>query len=168
MAALIFVTGGARSGKSRYALERAVQVGGDAVSFIATAEASDAEMTERIARHRAERNGRWQTLEAPLEVERALENAVHNVVVLECLSLWVSNLMLHGLDEPAILGRVAVLQPKPGRTLIVVSNEVGWGIVPDNALARTYRDVLGRANQQVGRVSSEAQLIVAGLAVCLK
>ncbi len=168
MSELIFVTGGARSGKSRFALARATEIGGEDVTFIATAQALDAEMRERIATHRFERNPRWQTVEEPVNLSAALEGAIHEVVVLDCLSLWVSNLMLAGLKEAAILEEATQVFSSQGKRLIVVSNEVGFGIVPDNALARTYRDVLGRVNQTFAAVASEAHLLVSGLPLRLK
>ncbi len=168
---LIFITGGARSGKSRFALERAHALGGRDVTVVATAEALDDEMRERIARHRAERPEGWCTLEVSRQVESALESCRSAVVVLDCLSLWVSNLMLDGLSEAAMLERVdALLRVQHARAgvLIVVSNEVGSGIVPETPLGRRYRDALGRANQTVARASSQAFLLVAGLPVQLK
>jgi adenosylcobinamide kinase / adenosylcobinamide-phosphate guanylyltransferase len=168
VAELVFVTGGARSGKSRFALERAQDRGGDAVSFLATAQALDTEMTERIQAHKKERNPRWETLEEPLNLNPALERATHETVVVDCLSLWISNLMLSGLEETAMLERAETVISRGCSTLIVVSNEVGSGIVPDNALARAYRDALGRVNARFGSASSEAYLMVAGLALPLK
>jgi adenosylcobinamide kinase / adenosylcobinamide-phosphate guanylyltransferase len=168
MSELIFVTGGARSGKSRFALARATEIGGEAVTFIATAQALDAEMRERIATHRLERNPHWQTLEEPVNLSAALGQASHEVVVLDCLSLWVANLMLSGLAEAAILEEAAQVSSSQRKRLIVVSNEVGFGIVPDNALARTYRDVLGRVNQTFAVTASEAHLLVSGLPLRLK
>ena len=168
---LIFITGGARSGKSRFALERAHIMGGADVTVIATAEALDDEMRDRIAHHRAERPEGWHTLEVPRNVESALESCRSAVVLLDCLSLWVSNLMLDDLTEPAILERVDALlrvQQARGGVLIVVSNEVGSGIVPETPLGRLYRDVLGRANQAVARASDAAFLIVASLPLQLK
>ena len=165
---LVLVTGGARSGKSRFALSLAGAAGGDAVTFIATAEALDVEMVDRIGRHRGERNTAWTTVEAPRDLSAAVERCATPVVVVDCLSLWVSNLMLDGVDEPEIVARAQCLAPVPGRLLIAVTNEVGLGIVPDNALARTYRDALGRVNQRVAASSSEAYLLVSGLPLRLK
>ena len=168
---MIFVTGGARSGKSAFALQKASSLAGDAVSFIATAEALDDEMSERIERHRLERNLSWQTLEEPMELESALERATHKLVVLDCVALWVSNLLLAGVSETAMLERTAAFITAAARlekTVIVVSNEVGLGIVPDNALSRRYRDALGRVNQRFAAASSEAYLLVSGLELRLK
>jgi adenosylcobinamide kinase / adenosylcobinamide-phosphate guanylyltransferase len=165
--ALIFVTGGARSGKSSFAFARAAQLGGDAVSFIATAEALDHEMHTRISQHRLERNPAWQTLEQPSEID--LELCQHDVIVLDCVSLWVSNQLLRGDTEAQMLERTEALIAKlESKTLIVVTNEVGFGIVPDNALARAYRDALGRVNQYLARAASEAHLLVSGIPVVLK
>jgi adenosylcobinamide kinase / adenosylcobinamide-phosphate guanylyltransferase len=166
---LVFVTGGARSGKSAFALTRAQECGGDQVSFVATAQVLDDEMRDRIARHRQERNSKWQTLEEPLELARGVSGAAHETVIVDCLSLWVSNLMMHGLEESVILERAEdVLSDVGKKTLIVVTNEVGFGIVPDNALARAYRDALGRVNQRFAAASSEAHLMVSGLSWRLK
>lgn len=172
---LVFVTGGARSGKSSFALENA-RASGQRVTFIATAQALDAEMRERIARHQLERPADWTTLEEPRDVNAALGRVDSGVVVLDCLSILVSNLMLgdaeHApLGEPEILERVgALLDAHAARDLsmIVVSNEVGSGIVPEYPLGRAFRDVLGRANQMVAHASNEAFLIVAGLPLKLK
>lgn len=167
---IVFVTGGARSGKSRFA-ERRAAASGEAVTYLATAQALDAEMAERIARHRADRPVEWLTLEEPLRVPEALGRAPTPTVLLDCLSLWVSNLLLEGLSDPAALARadalLAAARTRPGLT-VLVSNEVGFGIVPDNALARRYRDLLGWVNQQAAAASDEAWLLVSGLPLQLK
>jgi adenosylcobinamide kinase / adenosylcobinamide-phosphate guanylyltransferase len=167
---IIFVTGGARSGKSTFALNlaRATQ---QPVTFIATAQAFDDEMTERITKHQLERPQEWTTIEAPKDVHTALEFTKTRVVILDCLSLLVSNLMLENFSEPEILERIQkALEIANARDLklIVVSNEVGSGIVPEYPLGRLFRDVLGQANQIVAANSSEAYLLVAGLSLRLK
>ena len=167
---LIYVTGGARSGKSSFAERRAAELGGEQVTYLATAQAFDAEMEIRIRRHRQERSTGWQTLEEPLAVASVLEG-VQGVVLLDCLSLWVSNLMLRGdADEEILTAADALIemQLRRGGPLIAVSNEVGFGIVPDNALARRYRDTLGWVNQRVAAASDEAWLLMSGLSVKLK
>jgi adenosylcobinamide kinase / adenosylcobinamide-phosphate guanylyltransferase len=167
---IIFVTGGARSGKSTFALNLA-RATNEAVTFIATAQAFDAEMTERITRHQLERPLDWTTIEAPTDIQTALENTQTRVVILDCLSLLVSNLMLENFSEPKILERMYdMLEIANARDLmlVVVSNEVGSGIVPEYPLGRAFRDVLGRANQTVAAASSEAYLLVAGLSLRLK
>ncbi len=179
MGQLIYITGGARSGKSRFAERRASKLsqnelgqsklGQENVTYLATAQAFDEEMTLRIERHRADRPASWTTLEEPLDVVTALGRSPHPVVLLDCLSLWISNLLLAGHDDAVMLERVAaLLEAAQDSALIVVSNEVGSGIVPDNALARRYRDVLGWANQQVAAAADEAYLLVSGLSVRLK
>lgn len=170
MTPLIYVTGGARSGKSSFAERRAGELGGERVTYLPTAQAFDAEMQDRIGRHRADRPAGWDTLEEPISVAPILEG-LQGVVLLDCLSLWVSNLTLRGDSESDILRAAAELifaQQRRGGTLIVVSNEVGLGIVPDNALARRYRDSLGRVNQAFAAASDEAWLLVSGLRVRLK
>lgn len=152
---LVVYVGGARSGKSRIAVERA-ESEGVPVTFIATGEAGDDEMAERIARHRAERPESWTTIEEPVELGRALASvAAGDTVVVDCLSLWVAN----GGDG-------AVLAPRAGLT-IAVTNEVGLGIVPENALARAYRDDLGRVNAAWVEAADEAYFVVAGRALRL-
>ena len=163
---LVLLIGGARSGKSRFALERAEREGA-AVTFIATGEAFDAEMTERIERHKAERLDAWTTIEEPIELERALAAVPDNdIAIVDCLSLWVANVFesrpVEALSAAAALAAAA----RPGLT-IAVTNEVGMGIVPDNALARAYRDALGRVNAQWAEAADEAQLVVAGRTLSL-
>jgi adenosylcobinamide kinase / adenosylcobinamide-phosphate guanylyltransferase len=166
MTELIFVTGGARSGKSTFALEKALELGGDDVTFVATAERSDDEMTDRIARHQLERPKAWKTIEAPREIP--LADLKSRVVLLDCLSLLVSNLLLDGIAEETILERTQQILESRKKTLIVVSNEVGMGLVPEFPLGRQFRDVLGRANQLVARASNQAFFLVAGIPMRLK
>jgi adenosylcobinamide kinase / adenosylcobinamide-phosphate guanylyltransferase len=166
MTELIFVTGGARSGKSSFALEKAIELGGDDVTFVATAERSDDEMTDRIARHQLERPSAWKTVEAPREIK--LSDLKSRVVLLDCLSLLVSNLLLDGLEEETILERVRQLLESRTQTLVIVSNEVGMGLVPEYPLGRQFRDVLGRANQLAARASTQAFFLVAGIPLRLK
>jgi adenosylcobinamide kinase / adenosylcobinamide-phosphate guanylyltransferase len=167
---IIFVTGGARSGKSTFALNLA-RATNEAVTFIATAQDFDDEMTERISKHQLERPKDWTTIEAPIDVHTALENTQTRVVILDCLSLLVSNLMLENFIEAKILEQIQnALEIAKTRDLklIVVSNEVGSGVVPEYPLGRLFRDILGRANQTVAATSSEAYLLVAGLSLRLK
>ena len=166
MTELIFVTGGARSGKSSFALQKAIELGGDDVTFVATAERSDDEMMDRIARHQLERPSAWNTIEAPREI--VIADLKSRVVLLDCLSLLVSNLLLDGLGEETILERVRLSLESRAQTLIVVSNEVGMGLVPEYLLGRQFRDVLGRANQLVARASTQAFFLVAGIPLRLK
>jgi adenosylcobinamide kinase/adenosylcobinamide-phosphate guanylyltransferase len=165
----LFVLGGARSGKSRYAQGRAEACPG-ALAYIATAQAFDDEMADRIARHRDDRDARWTTLEEPLDLAGAIDRAGAGAgaVLVDCLTLWLSNLMLAELplNAPvAALGEAIRRCPCP---LVLVSNEVGLGIVPDNPLARRFRDEAGRLNQAVAALAGEVQFIAAGLPLRMK
>jgi adenosylcobinamide kinase / adenosylcobinamide-phosphate guanylyltransferase len=170
-ARIVLVGGGVRSGKSAFALARAEQLGPRRV-FVATAEARDDEMRTRVRDHQVERGERYRTLEAPRELEAALlQLSDVDVVVIDCLTLWLTNLLLDDLDQAAISARVENL----ARVLlerrfhaIMVSNEVGLGIVPENALARAFRDVTGRAHQTLGRVADELYFGVMGQLLRLK
>lgn len=163
------VLGGARSGKSRHAQALAEAEGGPLV-FIATAQSFDDEMRERIARHRADRGERWRTVEAPVALAEAVAaaDAPGACVLVDCLTLWASNLLLGEEDWPARLDAlVAALAAMRGRA-ILVSNEVGLGIVPDNALARRFRDLAGTINQRLAAAAGEVDLVVAGIVVPVK
>ena len=157
---LVFLLGGARSGKSSLAVRLAAETGAPVV-FVATGEARDAEMAERIAHHRAERPAGWETVEEPLELHAAIESAPPDAcVVVDCLSLWVANVLEQGADpEPRV--------PLRRGPTIVVSNEVGLGVVPATPLGRTYRDVLGRVNAAWAAAANEAYFVVAGKALRL-
>lgn len=162
---LTLLLGGARSGKSSLAVARARVFDGPVV-FVATAEALDAEMEERVARHRAERDPAWTTVEEPLDLERALaEASAEACAIVDCLSLWVANLMHADLPEEEIVERARrggeVAAARPGPT-IAVSNEVGMGVVPEYELGRRYRDALGRVNATWAAAADEALLVVAG------
>ncbi|WP_342248853.1 bifunctional adenosylcobinamide kinase/adenosylcobinamide-phosphate guanylyltransferase [Sphingomonas sp. OTU376] len=165
----LFVLGGARSGKSRYAQQRAEALAGRHV-FIATAEAWDEEMADRIARHRADRDARWQTVDAPRDLVAALDAAsgTSAVVLVDCLTLWASNLLLSDADMDAATVALAEAIARFDGALILVANEVGLGIVPDNALARRFRDAAGRINQAVAAIAGEVMLVVAGLPMRVK
>ena len=180
MGRLLLVLGGARSGKSAYAQRLAQELGGDHVLFVATAEAWDEDMAQRIARHQQERSASWRTLETPRHVGRAI--ALHRddtaVVVVDCLTLLVSNTLLHcgaspdpAAAEAAVQEEVAALLQTcqaSAATCIVVSNEVGLGLVPDNPLGRLYRDLLGKANQALAARAEAVYFMVAGLPVDVK
>jgi adenosyl cobinamide kinase/adenosyl cobinamide phosphate guanylyltransferase len=160
------VLGGARSGKSDLAY-RLARDSGRTVTVIATATAGDAEMTERIARHRAARPRDWSTVEEPVELSRAvLSAAVDSFVVLDCLTLWVSNLLGEGGTEAATTAlAIALADELVHRHGVVVSNEVGLGIVPANELARSFRDALGRVNAAFAERAERSVLMVAGRAL---
>lgn len=165
---LSLILGGARSGKSRYALDR-VLASGLVPVYVATAQAHDDEMRERIRLHQAERRG-MATVEAPLDLAAAIaaEGQPDRILLIDCLTLWLTNVMLAERDVAAAGdGLVAALRACPGPA-VVVSNEVGLGIVPDNALARRFRDAQGRLNQQAAAVADEVVFVTAGLPLHLK
>ncbi|HEU4831493.1 MAG TPA: bifunctional adenosylcobinamide kinase/adenosylcobinamide-phosphate guanylyltransferase [Actinomycetota bacterium] len=160
-----FLIGGARSGKSSLAVRLASAVGGQVV-VVATAEARDDDMAERIRAHRASRPEGWRTMEAPIELIDAVDGVGEDAcVVLDCLTLWVSNAIEAGASEEQIDAEArtlaSILAGRPASS-VVVSNEVGLGIVPANALARTYRDVLGRVNASFAAEASRSLFVVAG------
>ncbi|QYE35520.1 MULTISPECIES: bifunctional adenosylcobinamide kinase/adenosylcobinamide-phosphate guanylyltransferase [Sphingosinicellaceae] len=161
--------GGARSGKSRLAQRAAESSGGELV-FIATAQAFDDEMRDRIARHRSDRDARWRTVESPLDLPEAIvrEASAGRTLLVDCLTLWASNTMLAGVDADAAGAELVAAIASSAGIIVLVTNEVGWGIVPDNALARQFRDVAGRLNQQVAAAVDDVRLVVAGIAMRLK
>jgi len=171
---LIFLVGGARSGKSYYAENWARDNGKD-VLFVATAQAFDDEMRERISAHRESRPAHWQTLEAPVNVGQAIQvkSDIYDTVVVDCMTLLASNVLLSLPEDctqtdadKAILGEVDALlvaYEKSSATWLIVSNEVGMGLVPPYRLGRLYRDALGRANQRIAQQADDVMLFVAGL-----
>jgi adenosylcobinamide kinase / adenosylcobinamide-phosphate guanylyltransferase len=171
---LTFLVGGARSGKSSLAVDLATR-SGLAVTFVATApapaiDAEDDEMVDRIARHRLERPDGWTTVEEPIDLSGALLGAGKSFVIVDCLTLWVSNLMWHDCTDSEIERITAeTIDTARGAALpiVVVSNEVGLGIHPDTALGRRFRDVLGRVNQRWAAAADVALLLVAGRALRL-
>jgi adenosylcobinamide kinase/adenosylcobinamide-phosphate guanylyltransferase len=186
-ARLILILGGARSGKSTFAEQLAIN-SGKSVAFIATATAGDEEMRARIARHQAERPHEWQTIEEPLDLPRAIHraSAQADVLLLDCLTLWTSNWLMQQTegdyvdeaDSAYLPGESAlaeiedilrVLRSLPAqKTLIAISNEVGLGVVPAYPLGRVYRDTLGYVNQRLARAAERVYMLVAGIAVDLK
>ena len=156
--ALVLVGGGARSGKSRWALDRARKCGGRLV-YIATAEALDEEMSRRIARHRSERGDEFVTIEEPLDLARAIRSAEGDAIVVDCLTLWLSNLMHASQDRT---GETIAAATEKSAQVIVVTNEVGGGIVPENALAREFRDRAGIMNQRFAEAAGEVYWMVFG------
>ena len=165
----LLVLGGARSGKSRYAEARAIETGRERV-YIATAQALDDEMHDRIARHRAERADGWATFEAPLALAETIEaqGREGRVLLVDCLTLWTTNVLLADADVAVETARLMQAIARCPAALILVSNEVGLGIVPDNALARRFRDEAGRINQMVAAACDEAVFVAAGLPLMLK
>jgi adenosylcobinamide kinase/adenosylcobinamide-phosphate guanylyltransferase len=164
---LTLVLGGARSGKSRYA-EGLIAAVPPPWIYIATAEARDAEMAERIAQHRARRSNNWQTLEAPDDLAETLASAPKGPVLLDCLTLWLSNRMLAEADIDAEIDRLDQALARRAAPIVLVANEVGFGIVPDNALARRFRDLQGGLNQRMAATADRVILMVAGLPLIVK
>lgn len=160
----VLLLGGARSGKSALALEIAMRAGG-AVTVVATAEAADEEMKHRIARHRADRPAGWTTIEEPLALGEAVRLVTADFLLVDCLTLWVSNLLSRGDSDEAIAGAgrhvAAKLAARPPGA-VVVTNEVGLGIVPANPLARRFRDTLGAVNAAFAARAERAALLAAG------
>lgn len=167
---VMLVTGGARSGKSRFAMETALRY--EKRVFLATAPVCDSEMEQRIAAHRAERGGRFLTIEEPLDLAGALGSVPPDtdVILLDCLTVWTGNLMhRHGAagDYAEIDAFFAALKPPPA-AMILVTNEVGCGIVPENAMARRFRDLAGTINQRAAAVAAGVVLCVSGIPVAVK
>jgi adenosylcobinamide kinase/adenosylcobinamide-phosphate guanylyltransferase len=169
---LTLITGGCRSGKSTHAIMIASASAASRKFFIATAQALDDEMRQRIAYHRRSRPPEFETIEEPQKLGAAL-TSLHgraDVVVIDCLTLWISNLLQERSDEAIMeeaddLARIAARSPF---STIVVTDEVGWGIVPDNPVARRFRDLLGWTNQKIARASDEVHLMVAGYPLRVK
>jgi len=166
------VTGAARSGKSRYALAWAQAYPAPRL-FLATARAMDQEMAERIRKHRQERGPGWVTVEEPLEVEKVLLSPPVEVaaVVLDCVTLWLNNLIMENLGDQEIRARAQGLcdaLAESQKAVAMVTNEVGWGIVPDNPLGRRFRDLAGLINQMLARSVDQVVLMVAGLPLVVK
>jgi|SRR5580658_8417232 adenosyl cobinamide kinase/adenosyl cobinamide phosphate guanylyltransferase len=164
---LTLVLGGARSGKSRYA-ESLIAMLPPSWLYVATAEASDEEMAVRISAHRARRGPDWQTVEAPRHLVAALQKAGATPVLVDCLTLWLANLMLADIDievETAHLERALAAAAAP---VVLVANEVGFGIVPDYPLGRKFRDLQGTLNQRLAARADRVVLMVAGLPLALK
>ena len=164
-----FVLGGARSGKSRFA-EGLVAAHPGRHAYLATAQAGDAEMAERIRRHRARRGDGWTTIEEPLDLPQALASATRDngAVLVDCLTLWLSNLMAASRSVERETQSLIESLPNLGAPIVFVSNEVGLGIVPDNALARAFRDHAGFLHQAIAAAADCVYLIAAGLPLLLK
>lgn len=173
MGKLIFLIGAARSGKSRLAVKMAEELGGRDVTFIATCVPRDDEMRRRVALHKKSRPSSWTTVEGKMGSLKELKKikSPFKVVILDCLTLFVSGLLVRGLREGAIKRKVreaAEAMSKAPYTTIVVSNEVGAGVVPAEAIAREFRDLSGLANQIIAQYASEVYLVVSGIAVKIK
>jgi adenosylcobinamide kinase / adenosylcobinamide-phosphate guanylyltransferase len=176
MSQTIFITGGARSGKSRFAEQTAAGFGSP-LCYLATAQSLDDEMGQRIRKHRQRRDDAWQTIEEALQLAQTLTNndGRFNLILVDCLTLWLSNLLLNEelgeetearvMDE---VQRLATALRGMKTPVIMVSNEVGMGIVPENRLARIFRDIAGQANQIIATAADEAWLVASGIPLKLK
>ena len=177
MSQTIFITGGARSGKSRFS-EQIATTFGTHLCYLATAQSLDDEMGQRINKHQQRRGDAWQTIEEPLHLAQtlAVNDGVFSVILVDCMTLWLSNLLLLYEDlgeetETRLMddvNRLATTLRGMTTPVIIVSNEVGMGIVPDNKLARMFRDIAGQANQILAAAASEAWLVASGIPLKLK
>ncbi|MEP7239784.1 MAG: bifunctional adenosylcobinamide kinase/adenosylcobinamide-phosphate guanylyltransferase [Devosia sp.] len=170
MSGHVLVLGGARSGKTGFA-ERLAMRAGESPLYLATAEALDEEMRERVRIHRQQRHKRFATLEEPLDLPAALKIAArtHDAVLVDCITLWITNLIVAERNVAAAVDElIATLAGIETARVILVSNEVGLGIVPDNAMARMFRDLSGAAHQRLADICSEVHFVVAGLPMTLK
>lgn len=170
MSGHVLVLGGSRSGKTGFA-ERLAMRAGETPLYLATAQALDNEMRDRVRLHQQQRHKRFATLEEPLELSTALKAAArqHDVILIDCLTLWITNLL--GVNRnvaEAVDGLIAALGEIDAARVILVSNEVGLGIVPDNPLARMFRDLAGAAHQRLAETCAEVHFVVAGLPMTLK
>lgn len=168
---IILITGGARSGKSKYAEQRAGELG-ERRFYVATAEAKDQEMAQRIAEHRQRRSNRWVTVEEPVDLAAALaaRRGKTDCALVDCLTVWISNLLIRrdGKYVEEKVEELVTILPRLDFHVVLVTNEVGWGIVPDNALARQFRDLAGRAHQRIAAIADEVVLTVAGIPLVVK
>jgi adenosylcobinamide kinase / adenosylcobinamide-phosphate guanylyltransferase len=177
MAPIIFITGGARSGKSIFAEKRAREIG-TPLGYLATAQALDVEMNERVKRHRQRRGAEWSTIEEPIYLPQALArcDGQYQAILVDCLTLWLSNLLFKYEDAAELveervhedLQRLKSTLQGMVTPVILVSNEVGMGIVPDNALARLFRDIAGTANQTLAGAADEVHVVISGIPLRLK
>lgn len=160
----LLILGGARSGKSRHAQAIAEAIGG-ALTYVATAQALDDEMTDRIARHRRDRDARWTTVEAPLDLGDAIaaSGGPDGVILIDCLTLWTANLLLGDHDAEGAIDALIASIGLASAKVILVANETGLGIVPDNALARRFRDLAGIVNQRVAAAVDAVDFVLAGI-----
>ncbi len=166
---IVFVTGGARSGKSSFAMSEALKLKGRK-AYIASAEALDGEMKERIKKHKKDRGDGWDTYEEPIRISDVLKKieGQYSVILLDCLTLWLSNLMMNNKGIEKEIELLCSALNAESCTLYVVSNEVGMGIVPENEMARRFRDMAGALNQKIAGIADEVYMVVAGIPVKIK
>ena len=166
---LTFILGGSRSGKSSFALDCASKLPGSK-AFIATAQAFDEEMKERIERHKKERSEDWKTFEEPTALPQLISgiSEEHDVIIVDCLTLWLSNLIMNDATVDADIESLLSAAVPCHSSIFVVSNEVGMGIVPENALARRFRDLAGTLNRRVAEIANDVYLVAAGIPLKIK
>ncbi len=170
---VIFVIGGCRSGKSQHALQAAEKLPGNRKIYIATCVPEDDEMKQRVAKHQKERSRSWATVEEPIDLPAAISGRSQDadVILVDCLTLWMSNLLMETNDEEKLAETVSQLTDtlkKATCPIVLVSNEIGTGIVPENKLARQYRPIIGLANQAVAKTAGKVIWMVAGIPVTVK
>lgn len=166
---ITFILGGSRSGKSSFALKQASKLPGGK-AFIATAQAFDEEMKERIDRHRRERSAEWNTYEEPVALPGLISDIgkKHDVILIDCLTLWLSNLLMNEADADSNIEALLYAAALCPSSLFMVSNEVGMGIVPENALARRFRDLAGTLNRCMAEIADDVYMVIAGIPVKIK
>jgi len=170
---IIFILGGARSGKSEFALKLAESLNAKNFYYIATAQALDEEMKERIKKHKEKRNKKWQTVEEPFKIEEVLKklNRPGNVILIDCLTLWITNLMMFEKDLKKEFEKfLMILKKYKGKKdvwLICISNEVGLGVIPETKTGRKFRDITGEFHQKLAQISDENYFIIAGCPIKL-
>ena len=166
---ITFILGGSRSGKSSFALDCASKLPGSK-AFIATAQAFDEEMKERIERHKKERSADWKTFEEPTALPQILSriSEEHDVIIVDCLTLWLSNLIMNDTAVDADIESLLSAAATCPSCIFIVSNEVGMGIVPENALARRFRDLAGTLNRRVAEIANVVYLVAAGIPLKIK
>jgi len=167
---IYLVTGGAKSGKTAYSLSLANRY--EKKCYLATAEARDDEMRDRIAKHKKERGDEWETIEEPFHVNKIIreKGSEFDVILLDCITLWISNLILE-FDEERISEEVQAFEEvlqSCSCSLVIVTNELGSGIVPENDLARKYRDIIGSVNQKIAKIADKVTLVVSGIPMLMK
>lgn len=166
----VLVLGGARSGKTAFA-ERLTLHAGARPAYLATATVLDGEMRDRVRSHQATRGAQFATIEEPIKLAAAIRKAgeTHDVILVDCLTLWITNLLMAGADVATAVGELcATLMEFEAAKVVLVTNEVGLGIVPDNAMARTFRDLAGSAHQRLAEICDDVYFVAAGLPLTMK
>jgi len=170
MGKIIFITGPVKSGKSDFAVKYAIENFKDVI-FIATAKPIDDEMRKRVEKHKKNRPKEWLTIEEDINIDKVVEKYKKKNLIVDCITIWVSNMLINNFSEEEIIKKVENLMKnikKNNLSAIIVSNEVGWGIVPENKLARVFRDIIGKVHQIISKNSDYVYLLVSGIPLILK